>query len=62
MQDILWVGLIFGLLAAGLGYVALCDQAEERWAHDPRSSGLRRSPALGLLPFVVAVLVRPERF
>jgi hypothetical protein len=25
MQDILWIGLILGLLAATLGYAALCD-------------------------------------
>jgi hypothetical protein len=27
MQDILWIGLILGLLAATLGYAALCDNA-----------------------------------
>ncbi|VWX53500.1 conserved hypothetical protein [Novosphingobium sp. 9U] len=27
MQDILWVGLILTLLAASLGYAALCDRA-----------------------------------
>ncbi|HEX7857536.1 MAG TPA: hypothetical protein VF503_27965 [Sphingobium sp.] len=27
MQDILWIGLILGMLAATLGYAALCDHA-----------------------------------
>lgn len=27
MQDILWIGLILTLLAASLGYAALCDNA-----------------------------------
>lgn len=27
MQDIVWIGLILGLLAASLGYVALCGKA-----------------------------------
>jgi len=27
MQDILWIGLTLGLLAATLGYAALCDSA-----------------------------------
>ncbi len=27
MQDILWIGLILALVAASLGYVALCDNA-----------------------------------
>jgi len=27
MQDILWIGLILALLAASLGYAALCDRA-----------------------------------
>lgn len=27
MQDILWIGLTLGLLAATLGYAALCDNA-----------------------------------
>ncbi|MFC0205737.1 hypothetical protein [Novosphingobium soli] len=27
MQDILWTGLTLSLLAASLGYVALCDRA-----------------------------------
>jgi len=27
MQDILWIGLILGLVAASLGYARLCDDA-----------------------------------
>jgi len=27
MQDILWIGLILGLVAASLGYARLCDGA-----------------------------------
>ena len=27
MQDILWIGLTLALLAASLGYVALCNKA-----------------------------------
>jgi len=27
MQDILWIGLILSLLAATLGYAAMCDHA-----------------------------------
>ncbi|UZW54927.1 hypothetical protein NUH86_15840 [Sphingobium sp. JS3065] len=27
MQDIFWIGLILALLAASLGYAALCDNA-----------------------------------
>ncbi len=27
MQDILWIGLFLALLAASLGYAALCDHA-----------------------------------
>jgi len=27
MQDLLWVGIILGLLAASLGYARLCDEA-----------------------------------
>jgi len=27
MQDFLWVGLFLALLAASLGYAALCDRA-----------------------------------
>jgi len=27
MQDIIWVGIILGLLAASLGYARLCDDA-----------------------------------
>jgi hypothetical protein len=27
MQDILWIGLFLTLLAASLGYVALCQRA-----------------------------------
>jgi len=27
MQDLLWIGIILGLLAASLGYARLCDDA-----------------------------------
>lgn len=27
MQDLLWIGIILGLLAASLGYVRLCGHA-----------------------------------
>jgi hypothetical protein len=27
VQDLFWIGLMLGLLAATLGYVALCDHA-----------------------------------
>jgi len=27
MQDLLWIGLVLGLLAVSLGYVRLCDNA-----------------------------------
>jgi len=27
MQDLIWVGIIFALLAASLGYARLCDDA-----------------------------------
>jgi len=27
MQDILWIALVLGMLAATLGYVRLCDNA-----------------------------------
>jgi len=27
MQNLLWIGLVLGLLAVSLGYVRLCDNA-----------------------------------
>ena len=27
VQDIIWIGIMFGLLAAALAYVRLCDNA-----------------------------------
>jgi len=27
MQDLLWIGIILGLVAASLGYARLCDDA-----------------------------------
>jgi len=61
MQDIVWIALLLGLLAATLAYVRLCDNA---WgaANMTLDLWLAGFTATGLLLYLVAVLLRPERF
>lgn len=60
MQDVIRLLVLAGLTAATLAYVRLCDHALGRGV--TLDLWLAALTALGLLLYLLAVLVRPERF
>ncbi|MFD2579699.1 potassium-transporting ATPase subunit F [Novosphingobium colocasiae] len=61
MPDLSWLALLGGLFLITLAFVRLCEKKPEETAMT-LPLALAGLTAAGLLVYLVAVLVRPERF